>query len=245
MAAQLPDTVFFDLDGVIVQELDVVNAGYRFLLAAVKTGRTDLSQEEVDSLALQAEVEAVRPVIRGLHPLTKVRMLQDILSPPGAGPSAGELVVAWYAYARRYIVRNYPPQTYLVPGAERLLRRLAPRFRIVAVTANPAPQAEWLLQYVGLRELFFEVLAYGSEVEGQGTKGQMLATYLVTHPAAKRAAVVGDGGPDMQAARANGLRGVGIYVTDLQQQGLVDAGAARVFRAGEEYEELGDWLLRE
>jgi len=240
-----PDTVFFDLDGVVVWELDVVNNGYRFLLAAVKTGRTDLQQEEAEQLASQQEADAVRSVVKGLHPLTKVRMLQDLLSPPGAGAPPGEIAAAWYSYMRKYVVRNYPPDRYIVPGAERLLRRLAMQYHVVVVTACPTPEAEWLLQYIGVREIFSDILAYGPEVEGLGTKTQLLANYLRIHPTARGAAMVGDGATDMQAAKANGLRGVGVYLTDLQKQSLEDAGAARVFRVGEEYEELGDWLLKQ
>ena len=135
--------------------------------------------------------------------------LPDAFAEIVGAPVGSDIVLACIAsYRERYAVASLT-DTAAFPGIADVLARLAGEgHRLGVATSKPGPFAEPLLETLGLLG-FFEVvaapemdLAVQSKTE---TVGQALAAL-----GARRGAMVGDRSFDMIAARAHGLRAVGV-----------------------------------
>lgn len=111
------------------------------------------------------------------------------------------------------------------PGIESMLEDLAvDRRPLYVATAKPRIFAERILEYFNLRRFFAEV--FGSELDGTRTRKDELL-----HWARKKAGVagpammVGDRRFDVEGARANGMRSIGVTWGFGSREELEDAGA--------------------
>jgi len=92
-------------------------------------------------------------------------------------------------------------------------------------TSKPAVYAERIVNHFGLEEYFRKV--YGSELDGRfDDKAELLAHLLASEQIAPDTAVmIGDRAVDVCAAKANGVRSVGVLWGYGTEKELVDAGA--------------------
>lgn len=132
------------------------------------------------------------------------------------------------AYRERYVdVGMFENVVY--DGVEALLDGLAARgVALHVVTSKPAPYAERVLEHFDLRRRFGAV--YGSSLDGALSEKPALLEAarrgLTLDP--PRAAMVGDRGVDMAAARAHGMAALGVRWGYGSDDELLRAGAQRL-----------------
>lgn len=109
-------------------------------------------------------------------------------------------------------------------GIPQLLADLA-GFRSFVATSKPTVYARRILEHFGLAEHFAAV--YGAELEGRfDDKAELLAHLLATERLAPESAVmIGDRAVDAIAAKANGVRSIGVLWGYGSERELVGAGA--------------------
>ena len=96
-------------------------------------------------------------------------------------------------------------------------------------TSKPAVYAERIVNYFGLGRHFQKI--YGAELDGRfDDKAALLAYLLASEGVSVEAAVmIGDRSADVLAAKANGLRSIGVLWGYGSEQELADAGADYCF----------------
>ena len=101
-------------------------------------------------------------------------------------------------------------------------------------TSKPTVYAERIVEHFGLARHFTKV--YGSELDGRrDDKVELLAHLLVTEDIAPDTAVmIGDRAADIRAAKANGVRSIGVLWGYGSEDELVAAGAGGLCRAPHE-----------
>lgn len=97
-------------------------------------------------------------------------------------------------------------------------------------TSKPALYADRIVQHFGLGHHFQNI--YGAEPDGTfEDKAELLAHLLANERLSVEAAVmIGDRSADVQAAKANGLRSIGVLWGYGSEQELTGAGADLIFR---------------
>jgi phosphoglycolate phosphatase len=125
-------------------------------------------------------------------------------------------------YRERYATVSLT-DTVLTPGIATVLAGLAARRRLGVATSKPRAFAEPLLAALGVREHFTVVAGpeLGTALEDKTTTVAAALDAL----GADDGAMVGDTAFDMVAARAHGLRAVGVTWGIGTGQELLDAGA--------------------
>ena len=113
------------------------------------------------------------------------------------------------AYRDRFGTVGYL-ENEIVPGIEAVLDAVSPGQTCYVVTSKPALYANPILAHFGLRHHFHAV--HGAEMDGtRAKKTDLIAHVLATHSInASDATMVGDRRHDIEGARANGLRTVGV-----------------------------------
>ena len=91
-------------------------------------------------------------------------------------------------------------------------------------TSKPAVYAERIVQYFGLDHHFRQV--YGAELDGRREdKADLVAYVLASESVGAQAAVmIGDRAADVRAAKANGVRSIGVLWGYGSADELLDAG---------------------
>ena len=91
-------------------------------------------------------------------------------------------------------------------------------------TSKPAVFAERIVQHFGIDHYFRQV--YGAELDGRHeNKADLLAYVLASEGVRAQAAVmIGDRAADVRAARANGVRSIGVLWGYGSAHELLDAG---------------------
>jgi len=118
---------------------------------------------------------------------------------------------------------------------ERTGRAAAARY---VATSKPAVYAERIVKHFGFAEHFRKV--YGAELDGRyDDKAELLAHLLATEGLPPDSAVmIGDRANDVRAAKANGLRAIGVLWGYGSERELVEAGADVLCRAPNELADL-------
>ena len=118
---------------------------------------------------------------------------------------------------------------------ERTGRAAAARY---VATSKPAVYAERIVKHFGFAEHFRKV--YGAELDGRyDDKAELLAHLLATEGVSPDSAVmIGDRANDVHAAKANGLRAIGVLWGYGSERELVEAGADVLCRAPNELADL-------
>ncbi len=217
----------FDFDGVLLAECGVAEVGYAWLVRAFRDGNWDVRDLDVSD-GDRREALALRPGIKGKAPVEKVEILgQRYGSGESLSGPAVDLVRMWFAVLAGEIGRRFgdDPDSYLLPGARELVcaaQEVGPTF---GLTANIQEQAEFLMEFVGLRESFDEVVGYPADARAGISKATLLVDLLRAHCASPdESCYIGDGVPDVRAALEAGVLAVGV-ANDLQGGlRLIDAG---------------------
>ncbi len=121
-----------------------------------------------------------------------------------------------------------------IPDALRRFRGSG--LRLFLATSKPRAFAGRVLEHFGLTSLFSGI--YGSELDGQNADKRHLLGHLLSHEsiAPESAVMVGDRAQDIAAAKAHGLRSVGVLWGYGSRAELESAGAGAIVATPSELE---------
>jgi phosphoglycolate phosphatase len=195
------DAVLFDLDGCLIDSRVAFSRSLNAALAAHGFARRP-AQELVGYLG---------PPLQGT--------LRELV-----GDGDGVIEELARTYRARYGA-HAAQETEVFPGIHELLAHLSARVPLVIATTKAQVLADPLVQALGLREPFLAVVGTPAPV-AEEPKDRTVARALRALPqGTARAVMVGDRRFDVQAARANGVRSVGVLWGIGSEAELREAGA--------------------
>lgn len=181
------DAVIFDFDGVILDSAAIKTQAFAALFA--------------DRPAHVEAVVALHLANEGVSRHRKFEIIhRDILAEPLDD-------VRRRALAERFedLVRDAVVNAPFIPGAEATLASLAGRLPLFVASGTPHDELAWIVRERNLARYFVETIG------SPPAKADQLADILARHSLApSRVLMVGDALTDLQAARANQTRFVGI-----------------------------------
>ena len=201
------DVLLFDLDGTLTDPKPGIVGCIRFAL---------------DQLAIACPGDIVLAGFIG-PPLRET--FASLLGTDEADPIEQAMALYRLRFAETGLYQN---QVY--DGVRTMLERAAVSAAAMYVaTSKPAIYADRIVKHFGLAGHFHKV--YGPELDGRhDNKAELLAHLLAEERIAPDAAVmIGDRAADVRAAKANGLKSVGVLWGYGSQTELVDAGADILF----------------
>jgi phosphoglycolate phosphatase len=189
------ETIFFDLDGVIVDSEAAIAGCLRRAFA-------EIGLDEVPPEAIRAVIGP--PLGEGIR---------NILAAHGRDPALADGCVARY----RALYRDASlTDTTLARGIAPMLAALRGRATLAIATSKPQVFAEPILRVLGVRDAFAVVAAPELEARGE-TKTDTLrralaetSAYVGRAVVLSRALMVGDRRYDIEAARALGMTAAGV-----------------------------------
>ena len=197
--------VLFDLDGVLVDSRGPISSCINHALVAH-------GQPERDPAELY---RYIGPPL--LHAFA------ELLGRPVESPAVAQCAAT---YRERYADASLT-ETAVTPGIADVLAALRDDGRCLGVaTSKPRPFAEPLLEVLGMRA-YFDVVA-GPELDASGEDKTTTVGAALRALGAHAGAMVGDRSFDMVAARALGLRAIGVGWGIGSRAELEDAGAERI-----------------
>jgi phosphoglycolate phosphatase len=153
----------------------------------------------------------------------------ELLGEPVSSPA----VLGCAATYREHYAEASLTETAVTPGiADALAALVAEGRRLGVATSKPRPFAEPLLEVLGMRE-HFAVVA-GPELDATGEDKTTTVGAALRALGADRGAMVGDRSFDMVAARAHGLRAVGVGWGIGSRAELEAAGAQQIVASPDE-----------
>jgi phosphoglycolate phosphatase len=201
-AAMIPRVLLFDLDGTLTDS---------------RLGIVRCMRHALERLDTPCPADAVLASYIGGSLRTTFAALLAAPDPPLVDRALA-------LYRERYADTGlYENQVY--PGVPEALERLAGNARLLVATQKYVPYAETIVDHFGLRRYVAGV--YGTDLDGRlDDKVEVLAHLLKTERVAPAEAVmIGDRAHDVLAARANGVRALGVLWGYGSRDELVDAGA--------------------
>ena len=160
------------------------------------------------------------------------KLLEDLL-PLEPGPELDRMVAAW----RAYYVAHPADHSRLYPGMEEVLERI-PSSRMALVSNKPEEVVRQVLEALSLEDRFARVLGWVPQRPRKPDPSMLREALEALGGVPERTAMVGDGAPDMEAARALGCLPLGAGWGFHGRETLERAGAARILvRPGE----ILDW----
>lgn len=109
----------------------------------------------------------------------------------------------------------------LYPGIVGLLDAVAKSGNLMVVTNKPKASSEMVLEHLGIRNLFTRV--YGPDLNGKG--GEDIVKEVLTKEGVRHAIVIGDRASDIDAAKKNNCRSIGVSYGYGTREELRTAGA--------------------
>jgi phosphoglycolate phosphatase len=197
------DVLLFDLDGTLTDPKPGIVGCIRFAL----------DQLTVACPADEALVQYIGPPLRGtfgtLLGTTDTRRIEEAM-----------------AFFRQRFSQTGLFENQIYDGVPAMLKRTGQTAAAAYVaTSKPAVYADRIVKHFGLDEHFRKV--YGAELDGRfDDKAELLAHLLATERVSPDSAVmIGDRAGDVRAAKANGLRAIGVLWGYGSEPELMDAGA--------------------
>ena len=203
--ARSDDVVLFDLDGVLVDSRGPITSCINQALAAHGLPERDPAElyQYIGPPLLSAFAELV------------------------GEPVDSPLVVRCAASYRERYAEASLTETAVTPGIVDTLAALDGAGRRLGVaTSKPRPFAEPLLEVLGMRRYFAAVA--GPELDATGEDKTTTVANALRALGATGGAMVGDRSFDMVAARAHGLRAIGVAWGIGSRAELLAAGAERI-----------------
>jgi phosphoglycolate phosphatase len=194
------DAVLFDLDGTLVDSRADIALCVNFTLAAL--GRPALAADHVE-----------RYVGEG------VRQLLEKAAGPLDEPAMARALGVFLPYYLEHCADTTRPY----PGAEDLLRTLAPR-PLGLITNKPAAHTQKTLATLGWEPLFKAVLGGDSLPTRKPAPEPLWAALEIMGVKPERALMVGDSPVDVEAGRAAGVPTVGVWHGFRSREELAAAG---------------------
>jgi phosphoglycolate phosphatase len=199
------DVVLFDLDGVLVDSRAAISGCINHALAANGLPERDAAD-----------------LYRYIGP-PLLTAFAELVAEPVTSPTVAGCVASY----RELYAEASLTETAVTPGIAAALAALQSDGRTLGVaTSKPRPFAEPLLDVLGMRK-FFAVVA-GPELDAPGEDKTATVGAALHALGATSGAMVGDRSFDMVAARAHGLRAVGVGWGIGSREELVAAGAERI-----------------
>jgi phosphoglycolate phosphatase len=198
--------VLFDLDGTLTDP---------------RAGILGCIRHAMDSLGRTVPTDAV--LVRFIGP-----PLQETFATLLGGDDAGLVAQAVHLYRERFSERGIYENT-LYPGIIPALAELRDRgFALFIATSKPHVYARRIADHFRLTPYFRAI--YGSELDGtRSAKAELVRHVLAAEDLDPVATgVVGDREQDMHAARANGLRAIGVLWGYGTREALKKAGASAI-----------------
>jgi phosphoglycolate phosphatase len=196
------DVLLFDLDGTLTDPKPGITGCIRFAL-----DQLGVSCPDDDAL-----VTFIGPPLRD----TFATLLETL--------ETARIEEAMGLYRQRFAATGlYENQVYVgVPAMLEHCQQTATAMYVA--TSKPAVFAERIVQHFGLDHHFRQV--YGAELDGRReNKADLLAYLLASEGVSPQAAVmIGDRAADVRAARANGVRSIGVLWGYGSEHELLDAG---------------------
>lgn len=178
-------SIFFDLDGTLVDSLPGIEYAVDSALGEWRLARTESLRDRIG------------PPIRSI--------LQSVI---GKG-SEDQLDGLERAFRAAYDSNGWRKTAAQAGAAEMLERLHAAGIALFVVTNKPFDATEKILGLLGLRRYFKDVLARNSVTPSFASKGQMIRCLLELHTlAAQDSLMVGDTEEDARAAAEAGVRAV-------------------------------------
>jgi HAD superfamily hydrolase (TIGR01509 family) len=112
-----------------------------------------------------------------------------------------------------------------LPGAVELVRRLAGRAKLAVVSGASGKEVRDALTGIGVRDLFPTIVAAEDYAHGKPSPEPYLKGLAAVGAAAGRTLVIEDATPGIQAARAAGLRVIGVQAGNFAGYDLSQADA--------------------
>ena len=200
--------IVFDLDGVIIDSESGIRSSVDYALSGI-SGRP-VSDVEIRSMIGP-------PLLEGFTSL--------VISRGGSGDAASRLLKAYRAHYTLHAVTN----TKLYPDIqESLLALQEAGMRLAIATSKPIQLSRLILEGLGIEDCFevIEAPDAGSVAEGK-TETLGRAVQRLERGSLGEVPMVGDRGPDMEAAIVHGLIPVGALWGYGSRAELVAAGATR------------------
>ena len=195
--------LFFDLDGTLTDPLVGIATSVQHALAGL--GGRDRTHAELAAY--------IGPPLRGTF-----GMLLETEDPLVIEQAMG-------LYRERYgVVGLFENEVY--PDVPTMLAELhTAGYALYIATGKPRIYAQKIVEHFGLDRFFAGV--YGSELDGRFDNKAELLEYMIEHEgiSAANAVMIGDRSHDIIAARANGIRSIGITYGYGSREELTDAGA--------------------
>ena len=213
------DTLLFDLDGTLTDPKPGIVGCIRFAL-------NQLNVSCPDDVALET---FIGPPLR--------RTFAQLLDTA----DSDEIEHAMELYRQRY-ARNGLYENRVYEGIPSLLEQVNEIADAAFVaTSKPTVFARRIVDYFGLDHYFRNI--YGAELDGRFDDKVSLVAHLLASESINitSAIMIGDRSADVLAAKANGLRAIGVLWGYGSDQELIDAGADLLVASPSELSEL---LLR-
>lgn len=239
--------VFFDIDGVLLREQGLAEIGYSYLIQSVRENRMDVSQEEYLRTLSSEEchsIQQIRPQLKGYHPVAKIAKLEDLFG-KADNIDKEELTRKQMSLHRKFISTMFSKQEYIMPGGLELVCSLVNNYKLYTLTANEVGHTGWLLNYMGVSDKFTGILGFSVQDQHITNKYDMLQEFLSKEGSAlsrSKSFVIGDGIPDVKAAKKVGITAIGVYSNKNHRQDLLKAGADYVFAQSTGYPEIQQLL---
>lgn len=111
----------------------------------------------------------------------------------------------------------------LYPGIVGLLDAVAKSGNLMVATNKPKASSEMVLEHLGIRNLFTRV--YGPDVNGKALNKEDIVKEVLSKEGVRSAIVIGDRASDIDAAKKNNCRSIGVSYGYGTREELRTAGA--------------------
>lgn len=145
----------------------------------------------------------------------------------GDGPTEGEIQAL--STAHKVLYAQYFDRLSPLPGASRLLRRLADDWTVVLATSAGGEELSALRRAIDADEAISATASADDVTEGKPAPEPVEHALELAGVPAERAVFVGDTVWDMQAGRRAGVRTVALLCGGIPRADLEEAGAEAVF----------------
>lgn len=204
--------VVFDFDGVLIKEIGIVEKGYAWLLRAVRDEILDPENIVVDDKDVKLARD-FRPNIKGKSILEKVDAFRSEFGKSSTALDINNLIRRWLDAFKFNVIAWFAdnPENYRMEGAHELLQTASSKSLVFGVTANEYLHANWLMEFVGFKKYFVEVVGYPTNAFPNTSKGSLLADLLFRREIySQNACYIGDGTSDIKAGIKAGTLNIGI-----------------------------------
>ncbi len=202
-------TVFFDLDGVIVDSRRAIATCIDAALA--DAGLPLLAAGEVEPLIGP-------PIVDGFRTLLHTR-----------GRDVDDAVALVRSFRATYAAHGRE-RTVVVPGIAAIIAELAARHPLAVATSKARDLAVGILEAFDLARWFAAIVGPERDALDE-TKTTTLARAIALVPAGEPRVMIGDRHHDISAGRANGCRTIGVTWGIGSRRELVGAGADAIVEA--------------